>query len=100
MPWEMAAQVWTTTIVMFSKGSADSKGERFKTSIAALPTNGLSYGQMSNLVASVVTNSEPMTKLSTLPIIKTRTKKLVQEELAKRARKIEQQRQLLVLWWW
>jgi adenylate kinase len=72
-------------------GSVDSKGERLKTSIAAaFPTNGVSYGQMSNLVASVVTNLEPMTKLSTLPTIKTRTKKLVQEELAKRARKMEQ----------
>jgi hypothetical protein len=59
------------TCCVFSKvsGSVDSKGERLKTSIAALPTNGVSYGQMSNLVASVVTNSEPMTKLSTLPTI-------------------------------
>jgi hypothetical protein len=80
--------------VMFQKvsGSVDTKAERLKTSIAALPTNGVSYGQMSNLVASVVTGSEPMTKLSTLPTIKTRSKKLVSEELAKRARKIEQQR--------
>lgn len=80
--------------VMFKKvsGSLDTKGERLKTSIAALPTNGVSYGQMSNLVASVVTGAEPMTKISTLPAIKTRTKKLVAEELAKRARKLEQQR--------
>jgi hypothetical protein len=63
-------------------GSVEQKGELLRTSTAALPTNGVLYGQMSNLVASVVTGSEPMTKLSTFPTIKTRTKKLVQEELA------------------
>lgn len=72
-------------------GAADSK-ERLKTSLAALPTNGVAYGPMSNLVASVVQQTAVMTKVPVLPVIKTRTKKLEQEERNKRARKLEQQR--------
>jgi hypothetical protein len=84
--------------VMFSKvsgaaGGGEKKGgERLKTSIAALPTSGVSYGQMSNLVASVVSGTQDMTKLTMLPTVNTRTKKLEEEERAKRARKMEQQR--------
>ncbi len=79
--------------VVFRKvsGGGDSK-DRLKTSLAALPTNGVAYGPMSNLVASVVQQTAVMTKVPVLPVIKTRTKKLVQEEQNKRARKLEQLR--------
>ena len=75
--------------VVFKKvsGSIETGGSRLITSIAALETNGVSYGQMSNLVAGVVSGSQDMTKLSSLPVIKTRTKKLEQEEREKRERK-------------
>ena len=68
-----------------------NKSDRLKTSVAYLPTNGVSYGPMSNLVSSVLQKSAGMTKVTALPTIKTRTKKLVQEEQAKRKRKKEQQ---------
>jgi hypothetical protein len=71
--------------------TGDGGGSRLITSIAALPTNGVSYGQMSNLVAGVVSKTEATTKIPSLPVIKTRTKKLEQEERAKRERKIDQQ---------
>jgi hypothetical protein len=75
--------------VVFKKvsGSLDKGGDRLITSIAPLPTNGVSYGSMSNLVASVVSNTAKMEKIPVLPTIKTRTKKLEQEEQAKRDRK-------------
>lgn len=66
--------------------------ERLITSMAALPTNGVGYGPMSNLVASVVNGSAQMTKLTSLPVIKTRSKKLEEQERAKRERKLEQQK--------
>ena len=75
--------------VVFKKvsGSLSKDGTRLITSIAALPTNGVSYGSMSNLLASVVTNKTEMDKIPVLPTIKLRTKKLEQEEQAKRERK-------------
>jgi hypothetical protein len=71
--------------------ASDSK-TRLITSMAALPTNGVGYGPMSNLVASVVKGTAQMTKLTSLPVIKTRSKKLEEQERAKRERKLEQQR--------
>jgi hypothetical protein len=68
-------------------GTLEKGGKRLITSIAPLPTNGVSYGQMSNLVAGVVNGSQKMEKIPALPTIKTRTKKLEQEERAKRERK-------------
>lgn len=75
--------------VVFKKisGSLDKGGDRLITSIAPLPTNGVSYGSLSNLVASVISNSAKLEKIPVLPSIKTRTKKLEQEEQAKRDRK-------------
>lgn len=75
--------------VVFRKvsGSLEKSGGRLITSIAPLPTNGVSYGTMSNLVADVVRNSQTMEKIPMLPTVKTRTKKLEQEERAKRERK-------------
>jgi hypothetical protein len=79
--------------VVFQKIAAkDKEKERLKTSIVALATNGVSYGQMSNLVASVVSKTAQLTPIPALPTIKTRTKKLESEEQAKRARKLDQQR--------
>lgn len=75
--------------VIFKKvsGSLSKDGTRLITSIAALPTNGVSYGSMSNLLASVITNQTEMDRIPVLPTIKLRTKKLEQEEQAKRERK-------------
>jgi hypothetical protein len=75
--------------VVFKKisGSLSKDGTRLITSIAPLPTNGVSYGSMSNLLASVITNKTTMDKIPVLPTIKLRTKKLEQEEQAKRDRK-------------
>jgi hypothetical protein len=80
--------------VVFKKvsGSLDASGTRLITSIAPLATNGVSYGQMSNLVAGVVSNTETMTKIPSLPMVKTRSKKIETEEKAKRERKLDQQR--------
>ncbi|EEC46152.1 predicted protein [Phaeodactylum tricornutum CCAP 1055/1] len=81
--------------VVFKKvsGSTEAGGDRLISSIAAIPTNGVSYGQMSNLVANVVNKSQELTKLTSLPVIKTRTKKLEQEERAKRDRKNNRQQE-------
>lgn len=73
-------------------GSLAPGSDRLITSIAALPTNGVGYGPMSNLVAGVVSGKTPLTKLSTLPVIKVRSKKLEDQERAKRERKLDQQR--------
>jgi hypothetical protein len=74
-------------------GSTDSGSkERLKTSVAALPSSGVSYGPMSNLVAGVIQKTQEMEKVSTLPTMKTRSKKLVEEEKAKRQRRADQQR--------
>lgn len=74
-------------------GSSDSNSkERLKTSVTALPTSGVAYGPMSNLVAGVVQNTQDMSKVSSLPTVKTRTKKLLEEEKAKRERRSDQQK--------
>lgn len=77
--------------VVFQKvsGSLESGGDRLITSYVSLPTS-VAYGPMSNLVAGVVRGTETMTKLSALPVIKTRTKKLEEQERAKRERRHEQ----------
>jgi hypothetical protein len=63
---------------------------RLKTSVVTLP-DSVTYGPMSNLIASVIQKTATMQKVSSLPTIKTRTKKLEQEERAKRQRRQEQQ---------
>jgi len=68
-------------------GSLEVGGERLITSFAALPENGVSYLKMSNLVGDVVSGKQTTTKLASLPVIKTRTKKLEEQERAKRQRK-------------
>lgn len=74
-------------------GSTDSGSkDRLKTSVAALPTSGVSYGPMSNLVAGVIQKTQEMQKVPALPTIKTRTKKLEEEERAKRQRRLDQQK--------
>eukprot|EP00980_Cylindrotheca_fusiformis_P003075 scaffold713_cov131-Cylindrotheca_fusiformis.AAC.33 len=80
--------------VVFQKiaGSTAKDGGRLKTSLATLPSSGVGYGPMSNLIAGVVQKTQDMTKVSTLPTIKTRTKKLEEEERAKRNRRLEQQK--------
>lgn len=78
--------------VIFKKvsGSTDAAGKgRLITSIIPLQEN-LSYGSMSNLLASAASGSATPKKLSALPMVKTRTKKLVAEEKAKRERKSDQ----------
>lgn len=78
--------------VAFKKtgGSLAVGGDRLTTSIAALPTNGVSYVEMSNLMGAVVSGKQTMTKISSLPVVKTRTKKLEDQEHAKRERKSSQ----------
>lgn len=78
--------------VVFKKvsGSSEAGKDRLITSIVPL-NEAVSYGTMSNLVASVVSGNVTPQKLSSLPVVKTRTKKLVQEERAKRQRKTQQQ---------
>ena len=72
------------------KGSLDVGGDRLQTSIVALPTNGVSYGLMSNLVGDAVSGKKEFQKIAALPVIKTRTKKLEESERAKRRRKLDQ----------
>ena len=75
--------------VVFSKvsGSAtDAKASRLITSFATVPNAGPTYVQMSNLVANMLSKSQPMTKLSVLPQVKSRTKKLLEKEAAKKQR--------------
>jgi len=78
--------------VVFEKvgGGFNAKDERLVTSIATLPDEGkIGYASMNNLVQSVVDKKAETTKIPSLPIIKTRTKKLEEEERAKRQRKEE-----------
>ena len=79
--------------VVFKKvsGSLDPKDTRVVTSIAALGNSGVAYGQMSNLCAEVMSGKKSMTKLTTLPMIKTRTKKVEAEEKLKRERASQSQ---------
>lgn len=80
--------------VVFQKvsGSLETGGTRLITSIAALPTNGATHGPMNSLLQGVVQKTQSMTKLSALPSIKTRTKKLEEQERAKRQRRLDQKR--------
>ena len=80
--------------VVFKKvtGGTGKNDGRLKTSLATLPGHGVGYGQMSNLIGDVVSNKAEMQKVSSLPTIKTRTKKLEQEEKAKRDRRADQQK--------
>jgi len=77
--------------VVFQKtsGTTDKSkvnAERLKTTVTELDVS-VAYGPMSNLVASVVSGSAEMKKVSTTPTIKTRTKKLEKEDAAKRHRR-------------
>jgi hypothetical protein len=74
--------------VVFKKvsGSAAAGGSRLITSIAPLET-GVSYGTMSTHVAGVVRKTIAATRIPSVPTISIRTKKLVEEEKAKRQRK-------------
>ncbi|KAG7339158.1 hypothetical protein IV203_020101 [Nitzschia inconspicua] len=71
------------------KSKTDSS-TRLKTSVTTLE-GSLGYGPMSNLIASVIQKTATMQKVSSLPTIKTRTKKLEEEERQKRQRRQEQQ---------
>ena len=77
--------------VVFQKTTDPKKPDRLKTTLATLPTNGVAYGPMSNLVAGVVQKTQDMQTVPALPTIKTRTKKLEEEERQKRTRRQEQQ---------
>lgn len=58
------------------------------TEMMPLTTNGVSYGSMSNhIIAAIGKSTAKFTKLSSLPTVSTRTKKLEQSEREKRARK-------------
>jgi len=77
--------------VVFKKtsGTTDKKktdAGRLKTTAVALDVD-VAYGPMSNLVASVVSDSATMSKVTTTPTIKTRTKKLEKSENEKRQRR-------------
>merc|ERR1712176_1570045 len=88
---------WDRMVVM-KKVSGSSKpskdGEKNSRLITSMVTTdkSLSYGVMSNLIADTITNKASMTKLSALPQLKTRTKKLLQEENAKRERMLNQEK--------
>lgn len=73
-------------------GDNNTKSEgRLKTSILALDSPGVSFGSMDSLVGDALKNKN-MKSISTLPSIKTRTKKLEEQESAKRDRKKDQAR--------
>jgi len=77
--------------VVFKKtsGTTDkskTNSSRLKTTAVALDVD-VAYGPMSNLVASVVSGTAEMTKVSSTPTIKTRTKKLEKSENEKRQRR-------------
>jgi len=81
--------------VVFKKisGSVEAGGSRLITSYSALPsTHNVAYAPLNNHISNVVQGTEPTTKLSSLPVVKTRTKKLEESERAKRQRKLDQQR--------
>jgi hypothetical protein len=73
-----------------AKSDNNKNSSRLKTSVVTL-RDSVAYGPMSNLIASVIQKTATMQKVSSLPTIKTRTKKLEQEERAKRQRRQEQQ---------
>ena len=76
--------------VVFKKvsGSLETGKDRLITSIFPL-VGSISYGTLSNTLASVANGSAAFKKVSSLPVVKTRTKKLVQEEKGKRQRQKE-----------
>eukprot|EP00977_Amphora_coffeiformis_P001335 scaffold278_cov195-Amphora_coffeaeformis.AAC.20 len=85
----------TARFVVFRKVSGSMQttsdgGGRLITSMTA--ADHASYGPMSNAVAQVLQKTATMQKLSSLPQIKTRTKKLEESERAKRQRKAEQKK--------
>ena len=89
-------QAGTHRFVVFQKmsGGIDAKEDRLVTSIATLQNSKKTgYASMNELVQSVLDGKVEMTKLSSLPMVKTRTKKLEEEERAKRQRKQQQQQQ-------
>jgi hypothetical protein len=77
--------------VVFKKvsGSLETGKDRLITSTFPL-AGSVSYATLSNTLASVASGSATFKKLSSLPVVKTRTKKLVQEEKGKRQRQQEQ----------
>jgi uncharacterized membrane protein YgcG len=78
--------------VVFQKAAADpAKLDQLMTTLAALPTNGIGYGPMSNLVAGVVQKTQEMSKVPSLPTVKMRTKNLEEEERQKCGRRLDQQ---------
>lgn len=75
--------------VVFQKTSGSTTkadAGRLKTTAVALEAD-VAYGPMSNLIASVVSGNASMTKVSSTPTIKTRTKKLEKSENEKRQRR-------------
>jgi hypothetical protein len=82
-------QAGTHRFVVFKKmsGGIEAKEDRLVTSIATLGDKKTGYTSMNELVQSVVDGKAEMTKIPSLPVIKTRTKKLEEEERAKRHRK-------------
>jgi len=75
-----------------SVGDNNTKAEgRLKTSILALDTPGVSFGEMDTLVANAI-KGKGLKSIPALPNIKTRTKKLEETERAKRDRKKDQAR--------
>ncbi|KAL7577702.1 hypothetical protein ACA910_015210 [Epithemia clementina (nom. ined.)] len=81
--------------VMFKKvsGSLEPGGSRLITSYATIPNAAsVRYEYMNNLVSSIAQGTEQATKLPSLPVVKTRSKKLVESEKAKRQRRLDQQR--------
>ena len=78
--------------VVFKKvsGGIKEKDSRLKTSMISLSENDtLSHNSMEDLIQSAMKGSDKMKKLSALPQVKTRTKKLVEQERAKRQRKAD-----------
>jgi hypothetical protein len=75
-----------------SVGDNNTKAEgRLKTSISALDSPGVSFGTMDTLIGNAL-KGKNLKSISTLPSIKTRTKKLEESERAKRDRKKDQAR--------
>lgn len=87
---EFVADAPTHRFVVFRKvsGGIQEKDARLITSMATLEDGvALSHNVMENLITSVRSGKKTMKKLSSLPQVKTRTKKLVEQEKAKRERK-------------
>ncbi|KAL7513169.1 hypothetical protein ACHAXN_010249 [Cyclotella atomus] len=75
-----------------SAGDNSTKAEgRLKTSILALDTPGVSFGAMDALVGNAL-KGKNLKSIPSLPNIKTRTKKLEEQERSKRDRKKDQAR--------